>query len=100
MAKSATFAAPSSGCHSGASCAQLGKTTPTNGDLSISQTSTVPTGKSQLSIWYKMTCPNTVTYDWATITFAGSSYMLTLTSHDDDYSADPSYTLYDDVTLS
>ena len=32
---------------------------------------------------------------------AGSqiSYTLTLTSHDDNYSRDPTYTLYDDVTL-
>jgi hypothetical protein len=118
-----------SGCHSGIFCANLGKTSPTNGDSSISQSFTVPTGKSQLSVWYKMTCPDTVTYDWATITLknnstgttntvlartcttnfwtnvtasvaAGTSYTLTLTSHDDNYSADPTYTLYDDVTLN
>ena len=74
-----------------------------------------------------MTCPDTVTYDWATATLrdntaattstvlpkacttnawtqvtaaitAGHGYTLSLTSHDDNYSADPSYTLYDDVT--
>jgi len=33
----------------------------------------------------------------ATIT-AGHSYTLTLTSHDDNCSADPSCTLYDDVS--
>jgi hypothetical protein len=119
----------SSGCHSGTHCAQLGNTSPTNGDSNISQSFTVPTGKSQLSIWYKMSCPDTVTYDWATITLrnnsnnttttvlartcttnpwtnvtasvvAGASYTLTLTSHDDNYSGDPTYTLYDDVTLN
>jgi hypothetical protein len=31
---------------------------------------------------------------------AGTSYTLTLTSHDDNYTADPTYTLYDDVTLN
>src|SRR5579859_1020200 len=119
----------SSGCHGGALCAMLGKTTPTNGDSSISQTFAVPSGKSQLSLWYRESCPDTVTYDWATVTLkdnstgatttvlgktcatnawtnltssvtAGDSYTLTLTSHDDNYSADPTYTLFDDVTLN
>jgi hypothetical protein len=31
---------------------------------------------------------------------AGHSYTLTLTSHDDNYASDPTYTLYDDVTLT
>jgi hypothetical protein len=30
---------------------------------------------------------------------AGTSYTLTLISHDDNSSTDPTYTLYDDVTL-
>ena len=119
----------SSGCHSGTYCARAGSTSPTNGDSSISQSFTVPTGKSQISLYYKMTCPDTVTYDWATVTLrnnstgttatilaktcatnsawvnvssavsAGTSYTLTLISHDDNYSADPSFTLYDDVAL-
>ena len=39
---------------------------------------------------------------WTQVTAAvsaGTSYTLTLISHDDNYTADPSYTLYDDVTL-
>jgi hypothetical protein len=118
------------GCHGGTSCARAGSTSPTNGDSSFIQTFTIPTGKTQLSAWYKMTCPDTVTYDWATITLknntggstatvlpktcstnsswvnvttpvtAGSSYTLTLTSHDDNYSADPSFTLFDDIVLN
>ena len=77
-----------------------------------------------------MICPDTVTYDWATATLkdnttgttttvlaktctqgagwkqvtkavtAGHSYTLTLTSKDDNYAGDPTYTLYDDVTVS
>ena len=120
----------SSGCHGGTYCARAGTTTPTNGDSSFAQTFTVPSGKPQLSVWYKMTCPDTVTYDWAVITLknnssgtttnvlpktcttnsawvnvtatvtAGTSYTLTLTSHDDNYSADPSYTLFDDAALN
>jgi len=31
---------------------------------------------------------------------AGHSYTLTLTSHDDNYPGDPSFTEYDDVALS
>jgi hypothetical protein len=29
----------------------------------------------------------------------GHSYTLTLVNHDDNFSADPTYTLYDDVTV-
>lgn len=113
-----------SGCHSGAACAQLGSTSPTNGDSSASQTFNVPAGKSQLSLWYKMTCPDTVTYDWVTVALgatmvvpktcttnpawvnvtapvkAGTTYTLKLISHDDNYSGDPTYTLFDDVVLN
>ena len=83
-----------------------------------------------MSFWYKMTCPDTVTYDWATATLkdntasttttalpktcatnsayvqrsvsivAGHSYTLTLTSHDDNNIGDASYTKFDDVALS
>jgi hypothetical protein len=129
-ASGASETAVTTGCHSGSGCARLGTTTPTNGDSSVTQTFTVPSGKTQVSLWYKMTCPDTVTYDWATVTLknnstgttttllaktcatdsayvnvtgavtAGTSYTITLTSHDDNYAADPSYTLYDDVTLN
>ena len=115
--------------HSGTYAARLGSTSPTNGDSSISQTFTAPSGSSQLSFWYDVFCPDTLTYDWATATLkdntagttttvlaktcvngsgwiqksasvtAGHSYTLTLTSHDDNYSADPTYTLYDDVVV-
>ena len=118
-----------SGPHSGTYAAQLGSTSPTNGDSSIAQTFTVPSGSGSLSFWYNVTCPDTVTYDWATATLkdnttgttttplaktcvsssgwkqvttavtAGHSYTLTLTSHDDNYTGDPTYTKYDDVTL-
>ena len=117
-------AASIAGGHSGSNSLRLGLTTPTNGDSTAAQTFQVPTGKSQLSVWYKVTCPDTVTYDWATITLgsttvlgktctnsgawvnvttpvtACSTYTLTLTSHDDNYSSDPTYTLFDDATLN
>ena len=74
-----------------------------------------------------MTCPDTVTYDWATATLrdnttgttttvlqrvctnnntwvqtsaaitAGHNYTLTLISHDDNYAGDATYTVFDDV---
>jgi hypothetical protein len=118
-----------SGCHGGSYCARAGSTVATNGDSTFAQTFTVPTGKSQLSLWYQETCPDTVTYDWAVITLknnatnttstilaktcsttswvnktiavtAGTSYTLTMTSHDDNYSGDPTFTLFDDVGLN
>jgi hypothetical protein len=120
----------SGGAHSGTYSARVGGTSPTSGDSSISQTFTVPTGQTQLSFWYQVHCPDTVTYDWATATLkdnttnttttmlgktctnsgswvqssagvtAGHGYTLTLISHDDNYAGDPTYTLYDDVALS
>ncbi len=116
------------GPHSGAYAALLGSSSPTNGDSSISQTFTASTSGT-LSFWYSVTCPDTLTYDWATATLqdnttgqtttvlaptctigigwqqasapvtAGDSYTLTLVSHDDNYWADPTYTMYDDVQL-
>ncbi|TMB11386.1 MAG: hypothetical protein E6J65_26965, partial [Deltaproteobacteria bacterium] len=125
-----TAAVVSGGAHSGTYSARVGGTSPTNGDSSISQTFTVPTGQTLLSFWYQVHCPDTVTYDWATATLqdnttnttttilarictnsgswvstsagvtAGHSYTLTFISHDDNYPGDPTYTLYDDVALS
>ncbi|WP_232247378.1 M4 family metallopeptidase [Kitasatospora azatica] len=119
-----------SGAHSGTYAARLGSTAATNGDANAAQTFTAPSGTGTLSFWYNVTCPDTVSYDWATATLAdntagtsttvlaktcvansgwkqasapvtaGHSYTLTLTSHDDNYSGDPTYTLYDDVALS
>jgi hypothetical protein len=120
-----------SGGHSGSYAARVGSTAPTNGDSSIVQTFTAPAAGGGLSFWYKVACPDTVTYDWATATLkdntanttstvlgrtctnngawlqsaatnvAGShSYTITLTSHDDNYVGDPTYTLYDDITIA
>ena len=117
--------------HSGSYSAALGSSSPTNGDSSISQTFTVPAGASTLSFWFKITCPDSVTYDWATATLTdnsagttstllaptctntgawvqasvslsslvGHSVTLKLTSHDDNYAGDATYTDYDDVTV-
>jgi hypothetical protein len=118
-----------SAAHSGSYDALLGSTNPSN-DSSAAQTFTAPSGSSALSFWYANNCPDSVTYDWATATLtdnttgtattvladtcdpsgtwtqvisaitADHSYTLTLANHDDDYPGDPTYTYYDDVTVS
>jgi len=118
------------GAHAGTSAARVGSTAITNGDSSIAQTFTAPAGKTGLAFWYNVSCPDTVTFDWATATLrdnttgttttvlvktctlgadwkqataavtAGHSYTLTLISHDDNFAGDPTFTLYDDVTLT
>jgi hypothetical protein len=46
-------------------------------------------------------CPGSYTWTNKTASVtAGHSYTITLTSHDDNYSADPTYSLVDDVTLN
>ncbi len=116
--------------HTGTYSDRGGNTVPTNGDSKIAQTAVAPTGATRVSFWYNITCPDTVRYDWATATLrdnttgvtttvlaktctqgagwkqinatvvAGHSYTLSLISHDDNYSTDPTLTLYDDVTFS
>lgn len=119
-----------SGVHSGSYAAELGNTSPSN-TSTIKQTFTAASGNTTLTFWYNVTCPDTVTYDWATATLkdnttgttatvlpktcvnpssgwkqvtasitAGHSYTLTLTSKDDNYPGDPTYTKYDDVATS
>ncbi|MGZ3678116.1 MAG: hypothetical protein ACXVDI_06050 [Ktedonobacterales bacterium] len=116
--------------HSGSYAGEAGSSAATNGDSSLSQTVTIPSGATSLSFWYRVVCPDTVTYDWATATLkdnttsttttilaktctntgawaqvtasvtAGHSYTLTLISHDDNYAGDATYTLYDDINVS
>ena len=117
----------STGAHSGTFAARAGATSPTNGNSNIVQTFTA--SGTSLSFWYNVTCPDTVTYDWATATLrdnttgtttavlgrtcvassgwrqvthavtSGHSYTLTLTNRDDNYPGDPTYTLFDDASV-
>jgi hypothetical protein len=126
---SGTTGVVSSGAHGGTYAAMLGSTSPTNGNSSIVQSFIAPTGSPKLTFWYNVTCPDTVTYDWATATLrdnttgssrtilartctlgagwkqvtatltAGHSYRLTLTSRDDNYVGDATFTLFDDVVV-
>ena len=129
-ASGAATGVTTSGPHSGTYAALLGSTSPTNGNSSVAQSFTAPSGGGTLSFWYDVICPDTVTYDWATATLAdttagttstvlpktcvsnsgwkqisatltsGHNYTLTLTSRDDNYPGDATYTKYDDVVLT
>jgi len=126
---SAGSTATSTVAHSGAASARVGSTGAFNGDSSVNQTFTAPAGVTTLTFWYRVVCTDSVTWDWATATLRdntagttntvlprtctntgawtsktiavvpGHSYTLTLIDHDDAYPPDPTYTLYDDVTL-
>jgi hypothetical protein len=67
------------GGHSGSFAAQVGATTPTNGDSSVAQTFTVPAGGATLSFWYQIHCPDTLTYDWATASLRDNVTAVTIT---------------------
>jgi hypothetical protein len=114
--------------HSGSAAARIGSTSPST-NSSLAQTFTVTAG-SQLTFWYRMTCPDTITFDWFTATLrdnttgttttplgrtcsspasfvpvtaaviAGHSYTLTLTNHDDNFAGDASFTFVDDVAIT
>ncbi|MEZ0064511.1 hypothetical protein ABIA32_000499 [Streptacidiphilus sp. MAP12-20] len=119
----------SSAAQTGSYGAMLGSTAPST-TSTAAQTFTAPSGSTKLSFSYNVTCPDTVSYDWATATLkdnttgttttvlaktcvsssgwvaktaavtAGHSYTLTLTNQDDNYAGDPTYTYYDDIALS
>lgn len=65
--------------HSGADAAMVGGTSPTNGDSSISQTFTAPNPTGPLTFWYRIACPDTLTYDWATATLVDNTAGTTTT---------------------
>ena len=119
----------SSTAHTGTGSAMVGSTVATT-DSSLSQTFTLPANATSVSFWYQVHCPDTVTYDWASATLkdntsgttttmlantcsnsgtwvqasatvtGGHSVTLTLSNHDDNYSGDPTYTLYDTVAIA
>ncbi len=117
--------------YSGSWSGRAGSTTATQGDSKLTTTAfTVPTGKTTLSFWYKVNCPDTVAFDWVTATLndktkktvttilpktckndgvwrqvsvavvAGRQYVLTLISHDDNFAADPTFAQFDQVLVS
>ena len=79
VATGPSVTAVNSGCHGGTSCARLGSTSPTNGDSNLAQTFTAPAGSTNLTFWYQMTCPDTVSYDWATVSLKDNTSGTTST---------------------
>jgi hypothetical protein len=115
--------------HSGSYAAMLGSTTPTNGNNTLSQTFTAPSGTTTLSFYYAASCPTNVQNGWVMVTLtdntvamsrnivpktcptsfvwtqaatgivAGHSYTLTFINHDQNLPGNAVYSVYDDVTL-
>jgi len=126
---SGTASVTGSGPHSGAFAALVGASSPTNGDSSVAQSFSAPSGGGTLTFWYNITCPDAVAYDWATATLqdnttgttavllphtcpssatwksvastlvGGHYYTIYLTDHDDNYAGDATFTKYDDVSI-
>jgi serine protease len=124
----AATAIVSSGAHSGSYAARAGSTTRTKGYSNIAQT--FRAAGTKLTFWYNVTCPDTVRHDWATATLRdnttgktvtilprtcaahsgwkvvthtvtrGHRYTLTLRNYDDNNRANPTYTLFDDVSVA
>ncbi|HXP21094.1 MAG TPA: putative Ig domain-containing protein [Streptosporangiaceae bacterium] len=118
----------SSGQHSGSFAARAGSTSPTNGNSNIAQTFTATGGTTLTFWydvvcpdtvtydWATATLRNVTTGHTSTVLgktcvnptsgwrqvnstlVSGDKYTLTLTSHDDNYPGDPTYTLFDDVS--
>ncbi|GAC1658927.1 MAG: hypothetical protein NVS9B1_20000 [Candidatus Dormibacteraceae bacterium] len=66
--------------HTGSYSAQVGSGSPFNGDSTIAQTFSAPSGTGHtLSFWYQVVCTDTVTYDWATATLKDNSTNTTTT---------------------
>ena len=122
-----TTSVVTTGCNSG-SCVMVGAKTATKGDSKISQTFIIPAGLNRVSFYYYMSCPDFVSFDWVTATLVdntaftsaslsktcvksttwtkvtgtvipGHSYTLTLINHDDGMASDPSYTLFDSISV-
>lgn len=126
---SAGATAVSSTAHSGSHSAMVGSSSPYAGSSTISQTITANGGQLSFwyevvctdTVYYDWanaslrdnttgttttilanTCTNNHTWVQSTpvALTAGHGYTLTLLDHDDDYAVDPTYTLYDDVSVS
>jgi hypothetical protein len=64
--------------HGGIYDGRGGSTVATNGDSTVAQTFTVA-ANGTLSFWYAVSCPDTVTYDWATATLRDNTAGTTTT---------------------
>jgi hypothetical protein len=115
--------------HQGARSGRAGAPEPTRGDSILSQTVTVPEGRSRLDVWWQGHCADQVDKAWATVRLKdntagtlstllaptcvytqtwrqvgtavtpGHSYTIQLVNHDDGDAGATNRTYFDDVTL-
>jgi hypothetical protein len=115
--------------HSGGFAAVLGSGQQPTRDSTLTQSFTAPSAVTALTLWYRVVCPDTVNFDWASATLTdtttgitadvlkntceadsgwqqasailapGHGYTLTLLNHDDGAPGDATFSLFDDVTL-
>ena len=64
--------------HTGSYAATLGNSSPST-DSTLAQTFMLPAGASTLTLWYRVICPDTITYDWAAATLKDNSTGTTIT---------------------
>ena len=64
--------------HSGTYSGSLGSSSPST-DSSLAQTFTMPAGANTLTFWYRIFCPDTVTYDYASATLKDNVTGITVT---------------------
>ena len=69
----------STASHSGTYTAMVGGSSPTSGDSTVAQTFTAPNPTGPLTLWYKIVCPDTITYDWASATLVDNTASTTTT---------------------
>jgi hypothetical protein len=65
--------------HAGTYDGRGGSTVATNGDSTLAQTFTVPAGGGTLAFWYRVSCPDSVSYDWVTATLRDNVSATTTT---------------------
>jgi hypothetical protein len=116
--------------HTGARSGRAGSTVATKGDSILSQTVTVPAGRTRLNVWWQGRCADTVRKAWTTVVVKrntsgtvstllprtcvakgawrkvgvavtpGHSYTVQIVNHDDGVATTPNRTYVDDLTLS
>jgi hypothetical protein len=64
--------------HTGTYSGSLGSSSPST-DSTLSQTVTMPAGATTLSLWYRVFCNDTLTFDWATATLHDNTAGTTVT---------------------
>jgi hypothetical protein len=63
--------------HTGSYAGSLGSSSPST-DSTLSQTFTMPAGANTLTLWYRIFCFDTITYDWASATLTDNTTNTTI----------------------